>query len=61
MMRGSAGIAAGKRWNAGQTCVAPDYMFLPKGKTAEFIEHFQSFVEEMYPDILHNPRLHLDY
>ena len=25
-------IAAGKLWNAGQTCVAPDYMFLPKGK-----------------------------
>ncbi len=34
-------IAAGKLWNAGQTCVAPDYMFLPKGKTAEFIEHFR--------------------
>lgn len=25
-------IAVGKLWNAGQTCVAPDYMFLPKGK-----------------------------
>ena len=48
-------IAAGKLWNAGQTCVAPDYMFLPKGKTAEFIEHFRECVEEMYPDILHNP------
>ncbi|ANF80995.1 coniferyl-aldehyde dehydrogenase [Acinetobacter sp. NCu2D-2] len=47
-------IAVGKLWNAGQTCVAPDYMFLPRGKTAEFIEHFKHFVETMYPDITHN-------
>src|SRR5690606_39058893 len=44
-------LAAGKLWNAGQTCVAPDYMFLPKGKTAEFIEHFRACVENMYADI----------
>ena len=24
-------IAVGKLWNAGQTCVAPDYMFIPEG------------------------------
>ncbi|WP_122901057.1 coniferyl aldehyde dehydrogenase [Acinetobacter sp. B51(2017)] len=42
-------IAAGKLWNAGQTCVAPDYMFLPKGKTAEFIQHFTAYVNKMYP------------
>lgn len=47
-------IAVGKLWNAGQTCVAPDYMFLPRGKTAEFIDHFRSYVETMYPDITHN-------
>ena len=35
-------IAVGKLWNAGQTCVAPDYMFLPRGKTAEFIDHFKA-------------------
>ena len=42
-------IAAGKLWNAGQTCVAPDYMFLPKGKTKEFIQHFTAYVNKMYP------------
>ncbi|WP_244782985.1 coniferyl aldehyde dehydrogenase [Acinetobacter sp. F-1] len=47
-------IAVGKLWNAGQTCVAPDYMFLPRGKTAEFIDHFKACVESMYPDITHN-------
>lgn len=48
-------IAVGKLWNAGQTCVAPDFMFLPKGKTAEFIEYFKTYVLEMYPSILNNP------
>lgn len=47
-------IAVGKLWNAGQTCVAPDYMFLPRGKTAEFIGHFKNYVESMYPDLAHN-------
>ena len=47
-------IAVGKLWNAGQTCVAPDYMFLPKGKTNEFMEHFANFVSEMYPSLLNN-------
>ncbi len=47
-------LAAGKLWNSGQTCVAPDYMFLPKGKTVEFIEHFKACVEEMYPSIEYN-------
>ena len=47
-------IAVGKLWNAGQTCVAPDYMFLPRGKTQEFLEHFGIFVREMYPDLLNN-------
>ena len=48
-------IAVGKLWNSGQTCVAPDYMFLPKGKTAEFIEQFETYVFDMYPSILNNP------
>ncbi|WP_168418523.1 MULTISPECIES: coniferyl aldehyde dehydrogenase [Acinetobacter] len=47
-------LAVGKLWNAGQTCVAPDYMFLPKGKTAEFMEHFERYVTEMYPHIRDN-------
>ena len=48
-------LAAGKLWNAGQTCVAPDYLFLPKGKTAEFIALFSAYVEQMYPKIQANP------
>ncbi|WP_445116604.1 coniferyl aldehyde dehydrogenase [Acinetobacter sp. WZC-1] len=47
-------IAFGKLWNAGQTCVAPDYMFLPRGKTAEFIENYKDVVSSMYPDLQNN-------
>lgn len=47
-------VAVGKLWNAGQTCVAPDFMFLPKGKTQEFIEKFQACVLEMYPHFKDN-------
>ncbi|NCI78424.1 coniferyl aldehyde dehydrogenase [Acinetobacter kanungonis] len=47
-------VAVGKLWNAGQTCVAPDFMFLPKGKTPEFIEKFKACVLEMYPHFKDN-------
>ena len=47
-------LAVGKLWNAGQTCVAPDYMFLPRGKTAEFIDHFKACAENMYPHFADN-------
>lgn len=47
-------IAFGKLWNAGQTCVAPDYMFLAKGKTAEFVESYTAVVHEMYPSLANN-------
>jgi coniferyl-aldehyde dehydrogenase len=48
-------IAFGKCWNAGQTCVAPDYLMLPKGKTQQFVEAFTKQVSKMYPSLLNNP------
>jgi coniferyl-aldehyde dehydrogenase len=48
-------LAFGKCWNAGQTCVAPDYLFLPKGKTQEFVAQFTAQVSKMYPTMLNNP------
>lgn len=48
-------IALGKCWNAGQTCVAPDYVLLPKGKTQEFVSAFTAQVSSMYPTLLNNP------
>ena len=37
-------IIFGKFVNAGQTCVGPDYLFLPEGKVAEFAGHCRDFV-----------------
>ncbi len=47
-------IAFGKLWNAGQTCVAPDYLFLPKNKTEEFVQHYREQVQKMYPHLKDN-------
>lgn len=48
-------LAAGKLWNVGQTCVAPDYVFLPRGRTREFVAQFRHFATNMYPNIRNNP------
>jgi len=43
-------IMSGKTLNAGQICLAPDYVFLPKGKESEFVEAAKSAVTAMFPD-----------
>ena len=48
-------IMMGKTMNAGQICLAPDYVFVPENKTNEFIEHAKSHVQENYPTIKNNP------
>lgn len=42
-------LAFGKCLNAGQTCVAPDYLLLPKGKAKEFADAFEKAVTSFYP------------
>ncbi|NBX15594.1 MAG: coniferyl aldehyde dehydrogenase, partial [Betaproteobacteria bacterium] len=37
--------------NAGQICTTVDYLFLPKGKTPEFIELAKEIVQKRYPSI----------
>lgn len=41
-------IAWGKLMNAGQTCIAPDYILLPKEAEAPFIEHYKAEVIRMF-------------
>lgn len=36
--------------NAGQTCLAPDYLFLPEGARDQFVAAAQRIVPERYPD-----------
>lgn len=47
-------IAFGKLWNAGQTCVAPDHIYLPHSKRDEFIDAYQQQVALMYPTLADN-------
>ena len=43
-------ICFGKSINAGQTCIAPDYVYLPKGKEEEFVSNYTKSWEKMYPE-----------
>ena len=49
-------IAAGKFLNAGQTCIAPDYVLLPKASIPAFVEEMKKYLARHYGgDIVANP------
>ena len=48
-------VMAGKTMNAGQICLAPDYVFIPEEKTDEFISAAKASVAKMYPNLKDNP------
>ena len=43
-------ILYGKLINAGQTCLAPDYLFVPEGKRDRFVDAARKVVAQRYPD-----------
>ncbi len=47
----AARIMSGKCRNAGQTCIAPDYVLLPHGRTDEFIGQARRAVNARYPSL----------
>ena len=47
-------IAHGKLLNAGQTCIAPDYVFVPRGSEREFAAAFDAAAQRMYPRMAGN-------
>ena len=47
-------IMAGKLFNCGQTCVAPDYIIIPKGLNAVFETEAKAAVQKFYPEISKN-------
>ena len=49
-------IMTGKTLNAGQICLAPDYLLVPEEKLHEVIAAAQKAVAQMYPKILDNPQ-----
>lgn len=50
----AARVAMGKTLNAGQICLAPDYVIAPRDKESEFVDAFTSSVRSMYPSLLAN-------
>jgi coniferyl-aldehyde dehydrogenase len=50
-----ARVLTAKLLNAGQTCVAPDYVLLPAGREAEFEALARRMVADMYPHLAGNP------
>ncbi len=47
-------IAFGKAFNAGQTCVAPDYILCPADRVQAFVEEFRAQFTAMYPSLRDN-------
>ena len=48
-------LMAGKMMNAGQICLAPDYVFVPRDRMGEFVESSKRSVAKMYPTLMDNP------
>ncbi|MGP9637302.1 coniferyl aldehyde dehydrogenase [Psychrobacter sp. AOP3-A1-26] len=48
-------VMMGKTLNAGQTCIAPDYVLIQRQYHEEFIRLAKEWVEKHYPDFENNP------
>lgn len=49
-------ILVGKYFNAGQTCIAPDYVLLPRDKVDTFVDLSRRRFATLYPDFPSNDR-----
>ncbi len=48
-------MSFGKMVNAGQTCVAPDYVLCPRQRVDEFVDTLRATLARMYPRLADNP------
>jgi coniferyl-aldehyde dehydrogenase len=53
--KAAARIAWGKWVNAGQTCIAPDYLLVPESRVEAYIEALAVSVRRSYPTLADNP------
>jgi coniferyl-aldehyde dehydrogenase len=53
--RAASSIAQGKLFNAGQTCIAPDYVLVPAAEAERFATLFGNEVKRLYPSLAANP------
>ena len=54
LAKAARSIAFGKFLNAGQTCIAPDYVLVPEGKERAFADALMAQVRRSYPTIAGN-------
>ncbi|XLZ67794.1 coniferyl aldehyde dehydrogenase [Massilia sp. SR12] len=47
-------LTFGKLFNAGQTCVAPDYALVPRARVADFVREVSASAKAMYPQFAGN-------
>ncbi|WP_227429607.1 coniferyl aldehyde dehydrogenase [Psychrobacter sp. I-STPA6b] len=47
-------VMMGKTLNAGQTCIAPDYVLLPRQYHQQFITLAKQWMQKHYPNLAHN-------
>jgi coniferyl-aldehyde dehydrogenase len=52
--RAAARVAAGKWFNAGQTCIAPDYLLVQRAQLDATVSALVSATEKLYPTLAHN-------
>jgi coniferyl-aldehyde dehydrogenase len=55
VQKAARSIAFGKFLNAGQTCIAPDYVLVPEGKAQAMANALMNEVRLAYPEIAGNP------
>jgi coniferyl-aldehyde dehydrogenase len=48
-------VLMGKLYNAGQTCVAPDYALVPRGQRDAFLRAARDVIARLYPTCASNP------
>ena len=47
-------VMLGKCMNAGQTCVAPDYLLVPQGSASAMLQALRAATDRLYPDLTFN-------
>lgn len=55
LAKAAARVMAGKTMNAGQICLAPDYVLAPRENMEAFIAGAQAAVAKMFPTLKNNP------
>lgn len=53
--RAAERVAIGKTMNAGQTCIAPDYVLVPRGQEGAFVAAVRASIDAIYPDLAVTP------